>query len=512
MVKRSILQKKWITIPWVQLLLFCVLSVVIFSPNLGRSFVSDDFLVMKRVGMDGVVWIKDFFRPLSDITLYFNYLLDGFHPAGYYALNMLLHGINSWLLYRWGILWKWTEDKDRQQRYALIAALLFLAYPFHSEGVVWTLGRSTVASATFGMAGLVMAVSGYPAGKRIGWACLFYFIGMAGYESVLLLPLMVLVMLYRKVSSRELVWWMVALGVTLGIHLVVRILVSGGIAGGYGRTFLGAQLFRYGKNTVAMAARLFLPPMASSWGLMGLLLLLVMGFVAILLYLKRRLEWNWLLRLGFLIAITCAIPVVGGLSTHTSEGDRFLYFPSYFVCAGVAFFLVHLLPGRKWLAGVVSILLLYEVYFLEVNNWHWVEASATTRQVLVAVTDAMARKAGKRVFVVNLPDEKEGAFIFRLGLPEALLMERMDTAGLVIVSHLVRDVELTLPDSLSIRESGSLVRLPPDVFIRRMGADSFEIKALQGKMNETGGEWEGGRGDIVLFWDRRRFVQWDAGQ
>jgi hypothetical protein len=369
------------------------------------------------------------------------------------------------------------------------------------------------------MAALVMAVSGFSVAGRIGWACLFYFIGMAGYESVMLLPLMVFVILYGRVARRELSWWMMALSVTLGIHLILRILVSGGVAGEYGSHFLGGQLLHYAKNILGVTGRLFFPPMPGGRVLMLFVLLLVLGSIALLFYLRRvgwsRLEWGWLSRLLLLLGLACVVPVFAGVSTHTSESDRFLYFPSYFLCPGISFLAVHLLQGRRWLAGGITVLLLYEVFFLERNNRNWVMASSTTREVLAAVSNAMGGAGmggvGKKVFVVNLPDERDGAYIFRLGLPEALLMKGMDTAGLVIVSHLRRDAALNLPDSLSIRTNGTLVQLPPDVVIRRMGTDSFRIAAVQGPWDK-GGNWEGGRGDIVLFWNRERFLRWEPGK
>src|SRR5580692_2818732 len=100
------MQKKWITIPWAQLLLFCVLSVVFFFPNLSRTFASDDFEVIRRVGMDRRLLIPGFFRPLSDLTLLGNYLVWGWHAWGYYLFNILIHGVNSYLVMvlclRWG--------------------------------------------------------------------------------------------------------------------------------------------------------------------------------------------------------------------------------------------------------------------------------------------------------------------------------------------------------------------------------------------------------------------------
>jgi hypothetical protein len=146
----------------------------------------------------------------------------------------------------------------------------------------------------------------------------------------------------------------------------------------------------------------------------------------------------------------------------------------------------------------MGLLMLYEVFFVEVNNRNWRQASDITREVLAGVKGEMG--GGKKVFVVNLPDEQDGAYIFRLGLPEALLMEGVDTSGLVIVNHLVRDEELKLPDSLSTRVAGNAIRLLPDVVIWKAPLDSFRIEGAR--------SWYGGKGDVVLYWNRKRFLEW----
>src|SRR5580704_5316709 len=149
----------------VQLLLFCLGAVLLFFPMLGRTFVSDDFEVMQRVAR-GDFRTPGFFRPLSDWSLYLNFLLGGLHPAGYYLFNILVHGINSWLVWRFCRKWPWAGDEGMQRNYAVLAALLFLAYPFHSEGVAWVLGRGASLAALFGLAVLVIVTGGSDGGTE----------------------------------------------------------------------------------------------------------------------------------------------------------------------------------------------------------------------------------------------------------------------------------------------------------------------------------------------------------
>jgi hypothetical protein len=189
------------------------------------------------------------------------------------------------------------------------------------------------------------------------------------------------------------------------------------------------------------------------------------------------------------------------VSTHTSESDRFIYFPSYFLCAGAALLLTGLLE-KNWVWAAGFVVLCYECVYLEKNNSNWVKASETTREVLSAIEGQLP---ASKVFFVNLPDEKDGAFIFRLGLPEALVMDGKDQSRVLVVNHLTRDVERSTREPLRMSENEGEVRMPPGAVIRRESADSFQIAGGEGAV------WRGGKADIVLYWDGQRVLRWTPG-
>jgi len=482
---------------FVQLLLFCAGSFVLYFPILGRSFASDDFQVLKRVGLDRVIRISGFFRPLSDFKLYCNYLLGGFVPWGYYFSNILLHGTAAFFFYRFCTDWRWTEDDDRQGRYALLASLLFLCYPFHNECVAWVLGGGVLLANLFGIASLLAVVSHLREGWRIFLCCLFYFIGAAGYESVLLVPVMVLILLYGRGTGRRFHWGL-ALGMTVVAHFALRWMIAGGLANEYGSAFFNSGWRGHVQNLFKVAGRLLLPPMRDARALI-VLFIVVMAVVGRVVYRRWRSagERGYLLKLLLLLVVACGVALVSGVSTHTSESDRFLYFPSYFLCAGVAFLLAGI-RGRYTAIVVAGVLLCYEIVFLEVNNRNWVKASGITREVVKAVEISMdgRRDPVSKVFIANLPDEWNGAYIFRLGLPDALLMEGRDTSGLVITGHLLSKDSVGMPD------------------VRRLGADSFRISGSGDPQTQLGWEkgrwytWKGGGRDVVLYWNGKGMVEW----
>jgi hypothetical protein len=520
--------KKIIRRPSIQLLLFCLAAYLLFFPILHKSFGGDDFSTLKRVALDRVLWIKGFFRPLSDITLFFNYLLGGFDPAGYYLFNILLHGVNSFLLFHFCRRWRWAAEGRpgdgmsghgrSQGAYAFIAALLFLTYPFHNESIVWGLGRASIVANFFGMAALLVTVSGLRPGRKIQLVCLFYFIGMLSYESIMLLPLMIFVILYgRRAQAREYIPWGIALGATLLIHLSMRIVISGGLMGSYGGGFFSSGWGKHFGNLPKVFGRMFLPPSDEPRLMMLLLAGLAFSlYLVVLLFLKRHRQEppvkSYLLKLSLLLAIACVVPVLSGISTRTSEGDRLLYFPSYFLCCGAAFLMVMLIRSRNLLYLLVFILVIYNVVWLEKNNRNWLRASVIAGNVL----DGVARQEiddhpqtlpghGRKIFVVNVPDELDGAFIFRQGLPEALQMKGLTISGLVIVNVLKRDQSMALPDSIVVtRGAEGEWQIAPVVTISRAGADSLVILGR----NEMNGDFRmmAGKGDVVLYWNKKNLL------
>jgi len=494
-------------------MVLCLATFLLFWPNLGRSFASDDFLVLRRVGLERGIFIKGFFRPLSDMTHYFSYLLGGFDPMGYYLQSMVIHAASAFVLFRFCWLWKWTDNEDMQWRFAFLSALLFLCYPFHNEAVSWVLGRASLLAGFFGISALVAVVSKWRLGWRIFLCCLCYFIGMAGYESVMLLPGVVFVLLYgRGIGLKEYGYWAGALGLTLLVHLAVREAVAGTIFGEYGAAFFGNRFLHYTKNVFVVTTRLFLPPM-NSVRLLVVLSVLFMGILGVCFWIffrkyhRRPKVRMYLLQWLFMLGVSLVVPFVAGVSSHTSESDRFLYFPSFFVCGGAAFVVTALVQRKVWLGWVAAALVIYNCLFLEQNNRHWIRASKITRQVL-SIAEAQPR--GSRLFLVNVPDEVEGAFVFRLGLHDAMVMDGKDSSRVVIVNHLTRDKARLLPDSIRVEEHNGVFYVAPEVRVK-IAADTFLVSAGTGSPSDgsvdTAITWKGGRNDRIVYWNKNRLIE-----
>lgn len=416
---------------WMQWLIFTTVSLVLYIPILGNTFVSDDWLVLKRLTMDGRLNTNGFFRPLSDMTIWLNYQLGGLNAFNYYLFGIILRGLSAVLLYHFCLRWPWAEGDARKYIFAGISSLLFITYPFHNEPVAWILGRGALMAGILAMASLVILTGRHKHVWKITGICLCYFTGLLAYESILILPMLVVLYMFstnKPISLAGL--YVVFLALTLALHILLRIQISGTIAGGYGQRFIHVDLVTFFFGGLKAMARSFFPPQAGS----NLLMALTVFFFLFWFILPTRLQKvlgpeNRPKVLCFFIVgswlFSLIVPAVGGVSTHTSESDRFLELPSYFLCMIVAFFMTFLIPGKKAIQFTLFFILAYNIIFLEINNANWAKASDIVKETLQL---AKSNDAEGNLYLYQVPDQVEGAYVFRVGFEDALLLNGVDTA------------------------------------------------------------------------------------
>ncbi len=147
------------------LLVLGVLVVASYLPVLWAEFVWDDFLLTKlnAVSSWSGIWqiwfdpaaaylqrdaVEGHYWPLLYTTFWTEHKLWGFHPMGYHALNLLLHFVNTALL--WRLLLRLGVPG------AFFAAALFAVHPLHTESVAWVISRKDLLSALFYLTAVFM--------------------------------------------------------------------------------------------------------------------------------------------------------------------------------------------------------------------------------------------------------------------------------------------------------------------------------------------------------------------
>jgi len=401
-------------------LLLVVIAFVLHLPVLDLSFFSDDFSVIHRIGVKGDLGTGSFFRPLPDWTIYLNYLVTGPTPIAFRVINVALLGFNAWLVL---LLGRNLFGDDTARYSAMTAALLFVCYPFHNEPQLWIIGRSTAMATSFTLLALITATGTANDIKRYTLVGIFGALGALCYELALLLPLLLipLTLIASSKERRVRSAMVVITSAVAGSNLLLRSLFTGHVANTYGASFFDEGFSSYLGRSVKVMARLFLPPNPDPTNQVLSFAMLVVVLLGIILFLVRRtkkdrLNRSMLLVLTSLVIVACGIGIIGGVSTRTSESDRFLYLPSAFVCLLAARVITILLRAR-WRSVAAALFLVACVIAMRVNHKHWVVASRTIEAI---VERTPTPPTNGRLLVWNLPGDHKGAFIFRHGYREAL--------------------------------------------------------------------------------------------
>jgi tetratricopeptide (TPR) repeat protein len=437
---------RWVP-AWVLAVVVMGFAWLVYANTLGNEFVWDDrTLIVENAdvkALDGAAVEKAFtthywemkekrgglYRPLSALSFHLDYALYGMSPRGFHFTNTVLNAgmcalVFVFLLAVFG-----------NAALALIASLLFAAFPTHTENVSWVAGRTDLIAGFF----MLLSLAGYAAWRRRGrwWrfalSILAFVAALLGKEFALVLPPLVLVLetgsfprLGRK-GDRD------------GVHAARLALVSlafFGVAAMFfvlRRAVLGASVLNFEPfargvfQTAALALsilaryvyQLLFPfflnaesefPVPSTFfdihTLMGLALVAVLALSL----------WRWRRRgevvLGIAIVVVGLAPVLNIFPITEVSADRFLFFPSLGFCLLAATVSVSALPRwRLRTTALVALLLIaYGARTISRNaDWHS-EATLFTKTAAAAGDNARAH--------LNL-----GNVHYRAGRPREALAE-----------------------------------------------------------------------------------------
>ena len=149
-----------ILLPLVAVLL---LTFVVFSPALENEFTNwdDDLYVYENQSIQGLTGdnlkkivtkhVTGNHHPLTMFSLALNYQFSKLNPKSYYATNIVLHLLNTLLVF-----WFIFLLTKRKKYIALIVATFFAIHPMHVESVAWISERKDVLYTFFYLISLVV--------------------------------------------------------------------------------------------------------------------------------------------------------------------------------------------------------------------------------------------------------------------------------------------------------------------------------------------------------------------
>jgi len=152
----------------VALALICACGLLVFHNSFGNSFHYDDeHSILENPHIRSLANVPRFFvdpgtfsglpearmyRPLLLATYALNYATGGYQISGYHLVNLLLHLLNAWLV------WKVGEGLLEHRRGTLLAGLLFAVHPLMSEPVSYISSRSSLLAVLFYLLALLLLV------------------------------------------------------------------------------------------------------------------------------------------------------------------------------------------------------------------------------------------------------------------------------------------------------------------------------------------------------------------
>jgi len=168
------------------------------------------------------------YTPLTTLSFAVDYALWGLKPAGYHAVNLLLHLLNTWLVFLFCL------RLSRSIVAAGIAACLFGVHPIHVESVAWITERKDLLFAFFALSAILLydAYRQTPGNRAARWAGILMFLcSLLAKPQAVALPGGLLLMdcfrdnPFNVLQSLRRIWPFAALAVVLcGVTLYISVL------------------------------------------------------------------------------------------------------------------------------------------------------------------------------------------------------------------------------------------------------------------------------------------------
>jgi len=189
------------------LVIILALTFLSFFNTLSCDFTNSDeekYIILnpaiKDLSLSGIIGIfssmdLNLYTPLTTLSFAVDYALWRLNPAGYHAVNLFLHLLNTWLVF--GFCRRWSRSNIT----AGIAACLFGVHPVHVESVAWIAERKDLLFTMFAMSSLLLYdhYRQYPKKRLVQAAGIFMFLcSLLAKPQAAALPAVLLLMDYFR--------------------------------------------------------------------------------------------------------------------------------------------------------------------------------------------------------------------------------------------------------------------------------------------------------------------------
>lgn len=230
-MERKYLDKKsLLSVDWV---FFTVLVCAVLICYLTASdifFIADDFLWLERgkyLGGQPLSMFKSeglYFDPLVYLFFRINYILGGLNPLYYHVIDIVIHGLNAFLIFNLSRLLTKSDTA------AIYSGLIFAVWPTNADAVLWPSARVDTLSAIFFLSAIISYIHYQKRAKA-----LYYFISLISFITALfaksapiLIPLVLVTLeiISNKIGCKAIFRRLIPFLIIPGVYLILLYLNS----------------------------------------------------------------------------------------------------------------------------------------------------------------------------------------------------------------------------------------------------------------------------------------------
>ena len=466
-------------------ILLVIVGFLIYLPSTKLGMTSDFYHWIERydrMGWQG--WLHSFddwsLKYVSHGVAFTLYKLFGLHSFSWWFIFVGFHVLNSFFVY------KITDQLFKKNRLvAVIAAVLFLTSPFQHEAVIWkaTIHYQIATLCTLSNCFLFLLLFKKVNIRIILSIIVLFGLSMYALESVFVLPgLFILIYMYKYFEDRKSIFSITTFAFKILLPLVVLIgsffLFTkikldqfighyGGVHTNFDLALLGNSIYQY----VLKFGLYFRYSLNESsnyilhWAndsTVSVIIFFVAALTSIILFVIKRTRLLGLFLLLFFVAL---FPVLN-LETpfnYSIQADRYGYLASAFFYAFVAIGLFGW--TKKIYHFLMAGLFILHITLLQQTIGEWEKAEIIKQNII----EQFPNEREKEFFILNIPDNINGAYIFRQGLWQALkIYKQVNQSHINVVSWTNRR-EVIDPVHLSVDSNRIEYRHHSGTWIHHLG-------------------------------------------
>jgi hypothetical protein len=357
-----------------------------------------------------------FYRPITFISLWFDYALFKSHLWAYHLQNVFIHFLNSLVMLKLG------SELGLDKRVSRWAALLFGVAAINFEAVMWPAARFDLLATFFTLLATLyfLRFQKYPAPAYLVASLACFVLGVLSKESAYCFPLIAVLLTFPvgdlSAARRS---WRKRVYPVLSVALIGAVLVGLRLAmglGGYRNAsggslhfqFNAAAAFSFVVNTAGLTPLAVNSSVALPIYVKLALLAFVMAIITMALTTRSYRKTTYLF-LALLVVSALPVFTLVGWIRPSLQNSRFLYLPTVWM----SFTLAAAIGARsRYVMPVLVLLVISNSFAAHHNVAVYKEMLAKTDDLAEQVLQDQKRMPAETIVLAGLPEAPNGVFYF----------------------------------------------------------------------------------------------------